>query len=187
MLLGSILTIEGMLGAGDGNLQNAISRLALFMCISAAAGTAFLYGGENDPALELTLTTQTSIRMIMLFRFMLVLGYNILLSACASIAIAMLHGGGLWEVIQCWLGPMILISSVAFSISLLLGSWFSLLISLIATASHLLSLHTNQAIPSIDLIMTNNWQIQPIYICGALLLLLVAICYAPRQPRLATI
>jgi hypothetical protein len=187
MLLGSILSINGLFGAGNSNLQNAISYLALFMCISAAAGTAFLYGGENDLALELILTTPTSIRVIMLFRFMLVLGYNILLSACASIAIAMLHGGGLWEVIQCWLGPMILISSIAFSISLLLGSWLSLLISLLATTSHLLSLNINQPLPSINLIMTNNWQINPLICCGALLLLLVAISYAPRQPRLSTI
>jgi hypothetical protein len=187
MLLGSILSVHSMFNGRDSNLQSAISYLALFMCISAAAGTAFFYGGENDLAHELILTTPTSIRVIMLFRFMLVLGYNILLSACASIVIAMLHGGGLWEVIQCWLGPMVLISSVAFSISLLLGSWFSLLISLIATISHLLSLKINQPLPSIDLIMANNWQINPLICYGALLLLLVAIYYAPRQPRLATI
>jgi hypothetical protein len=189
VLLGSILTCMGMLHTpvDHSNLPRAISYLVLFMCISAAAGTAFLYGGENDHALELTLATPTSIRMIMLFRFALVLSYNVLLSLCASMVIALLHGGGLWEVIQLWLGPMVLIASLTFSISLLLGSWVSLVTSLITTAIHILSFNANLLSPSIDLLETGHWQVSPLTFCGALLLLIVAICYAPHQPHLEAI
>lgn len=189
MLLGSALSLEGMFNVktSAGILPPAISYLVLSMCVSAAAGTAFLYGGEHDLALELTLATPTSIRLIMLFRFILVLGYNVLLSACASIVIAVLHGGGIWEVIQTWLGPMVMIASITFAISLLLGSWFSLLISLITTFMHLLSFNTDQSFFNINLIATDRWQIQPMMFVGVLILLIIAVYYAPRQPRLGTI
>src|SRR5258707_15232768 len=49
----------------------------------------------------------------------------------ADAIIALAHGGGLWEVIQLWLGPMLLLSSISISLTLMAGAAFALAISLI--------------------------------------------------------
>src|SRR5260370_16443574 len=90
------------------DIHDTALQLALFTTVSAAAGTAFIYDGENDAGLELTLSTPTSMRIVMFYRFLLVVSYNILLSACASAVLALTHRAGLWEIVQIWLGPILL-------------------------------------------------------------------------------
>ncbi|GLV54788.1 hypothetical protein KDH_16350 [Dictyobacter sp. S3.2.2.5] len=181
ILFGTILSIVALEKTG---MHNTTFYLALFACISASSGTAFLYGGENDAGLELTMATPTSIRVVMLFRFLLLVGYNLLLSLLASGILALLQGGNIWGIIHLWLAPMILFAMTAFSISLLLGSWVAVLITLLINASRALNLHIDTGVFSIYLAAPANWQINPMFFVVAAALLLVAIVYAPRQPRL---
>lgn len=186
ILLGTLLSIMALQKVNI-NIQNATLYLTLFACISASSGIAFLYGGDNDAGLELTLATPTSIRIVMLFRFLLVVGYNLLLSLLASGVLALLHGGDIWGIIQLWFAPVILFAMTAFSISLLIGSWLSVFITLLINASRALVFHINQGTTSIYLASPASWQINPMLFIAAAGLVIVAIIYAPRQPRLVEI
>jgi hypothetical protein len=159
--------------------------LALLTTCSAAAGTAFIYGGENDPGLELTLSTPTSLRGLMFARFLLVVGYNVLLSACASAALALLHGGSFWEIMQLWLGPMVLLSSFTLTLSALIGSWIALAAALVVEVSQSFVVNTQQHWPEVELSFSNNWHTTPAILCLAALLIAFAVFSLPRQPRLS--
>jgi hypothetical protein len=88
----------------------------------AAACIAVIYGAENDPALELALSTPTSPRQILLARLALVFGYNFLLALVASLALLpvlpAIKTGTLEGLVLGWLGPMTLLSSAALLLSL---------------------------------------------------------------------
>jgi hypothetical protein len=151
------------------------SALGLMTTVMSAASAAFIYGAENDTGLELTLSTPTSIRIIMFCRLLLVVGYNFGLSALASAIIALVHGGGFWEIVQVWLGPMLLLSSITLTLSLIIGSWFALLVGIILEAT--------QAF--LQLANASTWQTSPTTLLLAVILIVFAIFYAPRQPRLS--
>lgn len=159
--------------------------LPLFTTVSAAAGAAFIFGAENDAGLEITLSTPTSIRLIMLFRMVLVVGYNFALAALASTFIAIAHGGGLWQIMQMWLGPMLLLSSFTFALSLLLGSWIALLVSFILEASQAFLLDANKYMATLQLNQADFWQTNPMMLVLAVIFIAFALFYAPRQPRLS--
>jgi hypothetical protein len=158
--------------------------LALFTTVSSAAGVAFIYGAENDPALELTLSTPTSMRIVMFSRLLLVVGYNFMLSALASAIIALAHGGSVWEIMQLWLGPMLLLSSITLTLSLMIGSWLALLAALIleVTQGFLFGFERNIAL--LQLSQPDVWQTNPTMLFLAVLFIVFAVLYAPRQPRL---
>lgn len=159
--------------------------LALFTTVSSAAGVAFIYGAENDPAFELTLSTPTSMRFVMLSRLLLVVGYNFMLSALASAIIALVHGGSIWEIMQLWLGPMLLLSSITLTLSLMLGSWLALLIALILEVTQAFLLGFERHIALLQLPQPDVWQTNPTMLFLAVLFIVFAVLYAPRQPRLS--
>lgn len=159
--------------------------LPLFTTVSAAAGAAFIYGAENDAGLEITLSTPTSIRLIMLFRMALVVGYNFALAALVSTAIAVADGGGLWQIMQMWLGPMLLLSSFTLVLSMLLGSWVALLTSFILEVAQAFLVDANKQVVIIQLSQANIWQTNPMMLILAVLFIAFALFYAPRQPRLS--
>ncbi len=184
LLLWCLLSFYGGRLTPD-HVHKASLYLALLTTVSAAAGTAFIYGGENDPGLELTLSTPTSLRGIMFARFLLVVGYNVLLSACASAALALLHGGSFWEIMQLWLGPMVLLSSFTLTLSMLIGSWVALALALVVEISQSFVVDIQQHWPKIELSFSNNWHTTPVILCLAALLIAFAVFSMPRQPRLA--
>src|SRR5260370_3269543 len=110
-------------------VHDATSLLTLFTAVVAASGVTFMYGSDKDPGFEITLSTPTSIRIVMLCRISLVIGYNFVLSAIASVIIAASHGGGLWEVIQLRLCPILLLSSISISLTLMAQAPSALAIS----------------------------------------------------------
>ena len=170
-----------------GDMNTARVLLALFTAVSAAAGSAFIYGGENDAGFELTLSTATSIRVVMFCRFILVVGYNMLLALCASTLIVQLNGGGFWSVVQLWLGPMMLLSTLTLLLSLLVGSWFSACVGLVVEISQALGLNMYRHLPTLEISFSSSWQTSPVLLFLAALLLMFALFYAPRQPRLAAL
>ncbi len=173
--------------ANANGTRTAILFLVLLMTTATAASTAFIYGGEHDASFELMLSTPISLRVIMLCRFVLVVGYNTLLTAGVSAALALAQGGSLWEIMQLWLGPMILLSSLTLTISLLLGTGIALFMACIIEASQTIALHMDKHWPAFDLVLSSNWQTSPGILLLALLLLACATFYAPRQPHLSII
>ncbi len=166
-------------------VHDATSLLTLFTAVVAASGVAFMYGSDKDPGFEITLSTPTSIRIVMLCRMALVIGYNFVLSAIASVIIALAHGGGLWEVIQLWLGPMLLLSSISISLTLMAGAAFALAISLIIEALQAIRITLEKGLLVLQLARPDMWQSSPYVIVLAVLLFGFAVFYAPRQPRLS--
>jgi hypothetical protein len=159
--------------------------LSLIATVTAASGSAFIYGPENDAGLELTLATPTSIRFVMLSRMVLVVGYDFALSAIASIAITLIFGGSLWGIMQLWVGPMLLLSSITLALSLLIGSWLAMLVSFILELIQALPLSLTHHMPMLQMANPTTWQTTPTILLLAVLFVLFALFYAPRQPKLA--
>jgi hypothetical protein len=172
---------------GHADRANASLYLALITVISAAAGSAFLYGAENDPGFELTLATPTSLRRIMLCRFMLVVGYTVMLAAGASALLALSRGGSLWQVVSLWLGPMLLLSSFTLTLSMILGSWLALGISLIIEVTQSFAFNMQNHWITLEPLLASHWQTNPLTLALAIVLTIFALYYAPRRPRLSAL
>lgn len=184
-LFSLILTIS--MAQRSAETKGAIADImVLFIAVVGAAGCAFLYGSSVDPGFELTISTPTSVRLVMLCRMVIVLGYNMLLALVASAVFAALYGGSLWGFVQLWLGPMVFLASLCLALSLFVGSTFALLCAIVIEVlqtfpqrfvSHLV----NIPLPILDLNATS-----PVLLIAALLLLVFALFCVPRQPRLAS-
>lgn len=184
MVFGGILVFAAT--AGDhSHIRDAQLLLALFASVIGASGVAFIYGAENDIGFELTLSTPTSIRIVMICRMILVVGYDLLLSALASTILALSYGGGPWEIIQLWLGPMLLLASLSLMLSLMVGSVIALLFSLILEATQALPTYMMKGLIGLQLARPDLWQTSPTILLLAILFFVFAILYAPRQPRLS--
>ncbi len=163
----------------------AANLLVLFIVVVGASGSAFIYGSSVDPGFELTIASPTSVRLVMLCRMTIVLGYNFLLGLMASAVFATLYGGNLWGFMQLWLGPLLFLSSLCLAISLFIGSTLALICSMVVEAlqafpnsiiARLVSIH----LPSLDFGPTS-----PALLIAAVLLLAFAVFFLPKQPRLA--
>ncbi len=168
------------------HLQQVETVLALMTTVSAAVGVAFIYGVDNDAAIELTLSTPTSIRIVMLCRLVLVVGYNFIVAVCASTCMALLSRGSVWDIMQLWLGPMLLFSSMTLALSLLLGSWFAIIVTfMLEVTQTILSSFTRHVSVLRITPPPDIWQTTPTMVFLALLIIAFAVIYAPRQPRLS--
>jgi anti-sigma factor RsiW len=104
-------------------LLKSEAAIQLVAPLLAAACIAVVYGRENDPAVELALSTPTSPWQILLARLALVFGYNLILALAASLALLpVLPGSLLGNLILGWLGPMTFLSAVALAFSLWLSN-----------------------------------------------------------------
>ena len=183
LLFGTVLSLIAIESGGT-HLHIAESVLSLITALSSASGAAFLFGEENDPGLEITLSTPTSIRLVMLCRLALVMGYNIALAAIASLVIAVAHGGSAWEIMQTWLGPLLLLSSITLMLSVVIGSWFALLAGILLESLRALPGFFDQHAPLLQIVNPASWPTSPTIVFLAVLLIVFAVFYAPRQPRL---
>ena len=154
----------------------------------SATGAAYLYGTENDAGMELALSTPTSLRIILLARLAVVLGYNVLLAALTSVIVVAEHGGGLWMLVHLWLGPVLFLSSFSLALSLLLGSMFASLIALLLTLSQVIRVGLEKPFFIIQTANLNTalWQLHPLLLSViALGCLAFALLYISRHPHLA--
>jgi len=182
---GVLASIALSISLAHNHWQSVALFLSLVTTVTAASGSAFIYGPENDAGLELTLATPTSIRFVMLSRMALVVGYNFALSSAVSAAIALAFGGSLWDIMQLWLGPMLLLSSITLALSLLIGSWLAMLVSFILEMIQALPLSMTQHLPVLQMANPTTWQTNPTILVLAVLFILFAVLYAPRQPKLS--
>lgn len=184
-LFGLILTLL-MAPHNQAQEQRAADLLVLFIVVAGASGSAFLYGSAVDPGFELSIATPTSVRFVMICRMVIVLGYNCLLGVLASAIFAALYGGGLWGMAQLWLGPLLFLFSLCLTISLFVSSSFALIstvaIEVLQTFPSLIETHLGLPLfPPVELSITN-----PILWIGSLLLIVCALFFLPKQPRLAS-
>lgn len=103
-----------------------VDRVAFIYALAplvSAAGLAFIYGGEHDPAHELVLTTPVSQIQILLSRSILVFGYNILIMLILTWALSFFYSGNIvLPLIMEWLAPMTFLSSLGLCLSILSNS-----------------------------------------------------------------
>jgi len=112
-----------LMGVGVALIAERASVLYFLAPLMAASTLAMLHGPENDPALELSLATQTSPWKILLARLSLVSGYNLLLCLAASlIMLFIMPPGLLGTLILGWLGPLTFLSALALLLSIWLGT-----------------------------------------------------------------
>ena len=126
MAMGCFLAVLRGGQAGGAGVVEVLAPLV------AAAGVALIYGPENDPALELALSTPTSPRQVLLARLALVFGYDLVLSLVATLGLAtILPTGVLGAIVWTWLGPMTFLSSLALVLSLAIGTSWAVTASLV--------------------------------------------------------
>jgi hypothetical protein len=88
----------------------------------AAAGMALIYGEDNDPVLELTLSTPVSQSQILLARLVLVFGYDLALVLAATAGLRLFLGEQIvLALLFEWLAPMAFLSSLGLLLSLVVG------------------------------------------------------------------
>lgn len=179
-----VLVFLGHVGARH-DLHSVENVLAFFTTIAAATGVAFMYQAEHDAGYEIILSTPTSIRIVMICRMVLVVGYNMALAAVTSAIIAIALGGTLWDFMHIWLGPMLLLASISVAVSVIFGSVISVGVSLLLEIIQAITASLEKSIPFIHFLHTNLLQTTPTALFVALLLIVFAVYYAPRQPRLS--
>lgn len=167
------------------NLHGVEGVMAFFTTIAAATGVAFIYQAEHDAGYEIILSTPTSIRIVMICRMVLVVGYNMALAAVTSAIIAIALGGTLWDFMRIWLGPMLLLASISLTVSVIFGSVVSVGVALLLEVVQAITTSLEKTIPFISFLHANLLQTTPTALFIALLLIIFAVYYAPRQPRLS--
>jgi hypothetical protein len=161
--------------------------LALIAPVVAAFGMAFIYGPENDPSLEIAMSTPTSPRLVLLSRLTLVFGYDLLLALIASLLLSMVHGFTLWALIELWFAPMLFLSALALAASLVFSPLVAMVGALILWGLRLVQMSStmrNGPAPSTDVAQVFGLPaLNPYLLALGLALLVFAIAYVPRQER----
>lgn len=161
--------------------------LALIAPVVAAFGMAFIYGPENDPSLEIAMSTPTSPRLVLLSRLTLVFGYDLLLALIASLLLTMVHGFTLWALIELWFAPMLFLSALALAVSLVFNPLVAMVGALILWGLRLVQMSNTMrsgTAPSTDVAQAFGLPtFNPYLLALGLALLVFAIAYVPRQER----
>jgi len=160
------------------------ATLALFAPAIAAMGVAFVYGPENDPSLEIALSTPTPPRLVLLARLTLVYGYDLALALAATGVLALAKGEvGLLPLVSLWIGPMLFLSALALLGSFFIGPTSATLLAMGLWATKLLAATypvAPLAFPVAGLI-ESFWQSEAVLLPLAALLFAGALLYAPRM------
>jgi hypothetical protein len=178
LFLCDALVLLVALGLG-GDLHETSNLLALVTTVAAAVGIAYAANARHDMGLELALATATSARALLYCRFVLVMGSTMLLAGAASAVVAVVYGQGFWGIVQLWLGPVLLASSLALALVLMVGSWLSVLL-----ISALEALQTLRFGPDHEILFRDHsflLQTNPLIVGLALLCLAFVFFAIPRQ------
>jgi hypothetical protein len=161
--------------------------LALIAPVVAAFGMAFIYGPENDPSLEIAISTPTSPRLVLLSRLTLVFGYDLLLALIASCVLTTVHGFNLWTLVELWFAPMLFLSALTLAVSLVFSPLVAMVGALILWGLRLVQMSStmrNGPAPSTDVAQVFGLPaLNPYLLALGLALLVFAIAYVPRQER----
>ena len=168
-----------------GGISMAGTTFAIFAPIVAAVGVAFVYGPDNDPSLEVVLSTPTSPRVILFARLVLVYGYDLMLALGSVVVLAAFHGTfEIWSLISLWIGPMFFLSALALLVSLLFSPMAALSVVLILWGAFLASgtsATPGRGDPAWAQAVQHLWHDADVLLVPlACLLLIAALLYVPR-------
>lgn len=171
----------------EAQLQLAVSVLAVFTTTAAACDVPFLYGMKFDAGFELISSTPASMRLIVFCRFLLVVGYNIVLALGMSALLALTHHVNVLTILHIWLGPMCLLASLALALSSLIGAWGAACVTLLLEASQSLQMKATalNTFPGVDVVLSSWWQTNASIGLLTVLCLVVALLAIPRQPKVS--
>lgn len=125
----------------------------------AAASLAAIYGPENDPGMELALSTPTLPRQVLLARMALVFGYDLLLAGVASLGLLpWISPAGLLALVGSWLGPMAFLSAAALALSLRIGPGNAVFAAYLAWLGQLLARQSLAAPESLAHLWPQAWE-----------------------------
>ncbi len=125
----------------------------------AAASLAAIYGPENDPGMELALSTPTLPRQVLLARMALVFGYDLLLALVASLGLLpWISPAGLLALVGSWLGPMAFLSAAALVLSLRIGPGNAVFVTYLAWLGQLLARQSLAAPESLANLWPQTWE-----------------------------
>jgi len=176
------LTLFGLVAP----FQSSASALLLLAPLIAASGAAFLHGREADPALELTLTTPTSARLILLARVALVLGFDVLLMLAGSALVAAAHSQSAASLLALWLGPALLLSSATLCLSLLSGPVVAIASAVAIWGAQLIAVSAGFSLAlALSFARSVTWLTPPLALGLTCIFLVIALLCAPYQRRLA--
>jgi hypothetical protein len=162
--------------------------LGLAVPLVTAVGVAFIYGPEHDAALEVTLATPTSPRVVLIGRLALVCGYDLAFASVITCLLALTRGTGFTLLASVWLGPMLLLAGLSLLVSLIWGAVAGVSVAvglaLLRIFASTLALPGKPAI--IDgLRLDQLWVTSPWMLALAVALIALAAAIVPRQERLA--
>jgi hypothetical protein len=121
----------------------------------AAACVSLIYGPENDPMFELSLSTPTSPRQILLARLVLVFGYNLGLVAVATLGMLPVIQNPLTiQLILNWLAPMVFLSATALLLSIWVGAQNAIALTYLAWLLHIFT-GLQQTVGRVSPVLTN--------------------------------
>jgi hypothetical protein len=162
--------------------------LGLVVPLVTAVGVALIYGPEQDPGLELTLSTPTSPRLVLLCRLALVFGYNLGLATLVTLLLALFRGASFALIASVWLGPMLLLAGLSLLFSVTAGAVAGVgsavvlaLLRLFADSLDVPGGHIDAAAWRLEAL----WRTSPAVLAVAVVLIALAVLLAPRQERLA--
>jgi hypothetical protein len=182
----SLLMILVLTRDGAGVMLQAL--LGLIVPLVTALGAAFIYGPENDAALELTLATPISPRLVAASRVALLLGYNFALATLLTLAAVATHGGSFAALAALWLGPAVLLAGLSLLLSLVVSSVAGVVSTAILLATRLIVLLG--ALPEQTMWLwavqvQKGWTTGPAVLLLGILAVGLALWRVPRQERLA--
>jgi len=157
--------------------------LALVTPIVAAISATVIYEPEMLLFQE-RVSLSASPRLILLTRIGLVFGYYSLLALVATITLCTLRGDrALWSVVTLWLGPMLLLSALSLTGSLLFNSKLAVLgtFSLWTLRIVILAASSWQFPGSTSNPFNGFWQTNFVMLASTLLLLAVSLACIPRR------
>ncbi|QBD78727.1 hypothetical protein EPA93_23180 [Ktedonosporobacter rubrisoli] len=158
LLLGYMMILITALGPLRHTIYSISLALAMVTTFSATIAVAFTTDLRYDRGIEITLSTSTSLRTILCSRYLIAIGLHVLFSALASTIIALLYQQACWSIMQMWLGPLFLASSLTFTLVLILSAWISVLLTFLVGISQTLNLIPGKLSIGFS---THLWQTNP--------------------------
>ncbi|KAA3646559.1 MAG: hypothetical protein DWQ07_10150 [Chloroflexi bacterium] len=166
-------------------------RLAFIYAVAplvSAAGLAFIYGQEHDPAYELTLSTPISQIQILAARSALVFGYNFVIVTLLSGGLTVQYPADLVLPLMLeWIAPMTFLSTLGLCLSIFSNSGNAIFVSyLLWLGKYLLLTSDLQALlGQTGVLFLSFWQNPAaLYFVSACLLLLLFV-FVQRSSKLS--
>lgn len=158
--------------------------LAVFAPLIAALGLSVIYGSDSDSGLELAMTSPTSPQQILLARFVLVFGYNLITLLLLSVAFKLVFPAvELSALLEQWLGPMFFLSTMALLLSLAIGTQAAVIGSLVVWSIRVVAFSNLDLRLNTGLLQAtiNFWSSTPILIGLAVLFLAAGLVIVKRE------